>query len=106
METEQINKFKREFKSLTYQQGQLTDSKERLKNLSRYDKNGSHQKALLKEMKNRDDIRAKIKEMEKGVAYDEWKKISKRLTALQYKLKVVDSRKRVIENELSTFKAP
>ena len=105
METEQINKFKRDFKSLVYQKGLLTESNNRIKQLSRFDKNGSHQRAIMKELQTKDNINAKIKEIQKSVDYEEWRKTSKRLTLLLSKLKLVASRKRIIENELFEFKS-
>ncbi len=104
METEQINKFKREFKSLVYQKGLLTESNERIKQLCRFDKNDSHKRAILKEQETKATILSKIKDMQKGVDYEEWKKTSKRLTALLARQKVIASKKRVIEDELSSFK--
>lgn len=106
METEQINKFKKEFKALVYQKGLITESNNRIIKLGIWDENSSHEKAINKELQTRDVIKEKVRQMQKGVDYEEWLKMSKRLTMLQSKLKSVLSKKRIIEDELFNFKSP
>ena len=100
-----IEKFKKEFKSLVYQKGLVVQSNNRLKQLHVWDNSDSHQNAIIKELETKKNLQTKFKDMLKGVGYEDWVKTSKRLTVLQSKLKMVESRKRIIETELSNFKS-
>lgn len=51
-------------------------------NLTRWDKNGSHENALKNALQRRDEIKEDINAMLKGHKYDDWKLLSKKITII------------------------
>jgi len=100
MNKEQQEAFKKEFKSIVYQYSLLQKNKQYLKKLHAFDKNGSHEKAILKAVSEREEIRDKLDKMLKGVKYSEWLKFSKKLTKLNSRLNNHLSKIKEIEEEL------
>ena len=106
MTKEQQDQFKKEFKSIVYQYSQIQASNNRLKQLHAWDKNGSHEKAILKELEVKRGIQSKLSIMLKGIDYEEWKSISKKLTALNSKLSRAASQKDKAELEINKLHFP
>lgn len=78
----------------------LSNSK-RLKQLHAYDKNGSHEKAILNALSDRDKLKLKLKEILKGETYEDWKNKSSKITALKVRLKKARDREQIVMNEIS-----
>lgn len=101
MTTEQQEQFRREFKSIVYQYSKVQSSNNRLKQLHVWDKNGSHEKAILKELDTKKEIQTKLNRMLKGQDYEEWKFVSKRLSILNSKLRDSNIQKEKMKTEIN-----
>lgn len=101
MTSEQQEQFRKEFKCIVYQYSEIQSSNTRLKQLHNWDKNGSHDIAILKELDTKKSMQDKLKIMLKGHDYEEWKTISKRLTTLNSKLKNAIAQKEKAETEIN-----
>lgn len=86
MNTDEILIFREEFKKIIYQKGLITESELRLKRLYIWDKNGSHENAIKKELDVRDNLKVDLRIMLKNKSYDEWKQFSKKLSLLNSRL--------------------
>lgn len=80
-------KFRAEFKHIVWLNSEIATSNGRLRNLHAWDKNGSHNKAIIKELDIKKQIQEKLKVALKGADYEEWKAVSKRLSKLTSRLK-------------------
>ncbi len=105
METEQINNFKRDYKKILSLRADIKDSNTRLKKLHVWDKNGSHGKAILKEMNIGQGFKNNLSEILRGKPFEEWQKENNRLTKMLSKFKSVSSNRRILEEQLRTFKS-
>lgn len=101
MTVEQQEQFRKEFKSIVYQYSEIQSSNNRLKQLHVWDKNGSHEKAILKELDTKKAIQIKLNTMLKGQDYEEWKFVSKRLSVLSSKLRNANTQKEKAEKEIN-----
>ena len=86
MNQEQQEQFRKEYKAIVNQQLQIRKTNAYLKTLTYYDKNGSHKNAILKAMDEKDEQKAKLNEMLKGISYEKWKKTSSELSLCLYKI--------------------
>lgn len=84
---EQYNIFRKKFQQIVYKKGLIKVSEDKIKCLSRWDKNGSHQKAINEEIERLKIHRKEFKDSMIGKNYEEWKKISIRLSALKFRMK-------------------
>lgn len=100
----EIEQFRHDFRVLVYQKSIVYDRNESIKKLSRYDKNGSHEKAIVKAIANRDIESRKFNEMLKGKTYNEWKEFSKKLCILQNRLKSNQVTQKNIEDKINQLK--
>lgn len=98
-----IDNFRTEFKKIVYQHSEISSSNNRLRQLHAWDKNGSHDKAILKELEVRKSLQDKRNEMLRGSTYDEWKIVSKKLSALTTKLKPLLKKKAEIEQQINNL---
>lgn len=103
MNREEIEQFRKEFKQLVYQKSEVEDSKRQLKTLHAYDKNGSHENAILKELDKLDDLRRKFKELLKGKTYDQWRGTSKKISYLTQRLRNSQRTKEKIQTEIDNL---
>ncbi len=106
MKANEQEQFRKEFKSIVYQYSELKSSMTRLKQLHIWDKNGSHQKAILKELDTRKAIQTKLAEMLKGRSYEDWKLTSKRLSILNSRIKNAITQKEKAESEIDKISFP
>jgi hypothetical protein len=100
----EIEQFRHDFRVLVYQKSIVYDRNESIKKLSRYDKQGSHEKAIVKAIANRDIESNKFKEMLKGKSYDEWKEFSKKICILQKRLKAIQVSQKKYEDKINQLK--
>ena len=84
---EQIEQFRNEFKSIVYQNSQIVSSNARLRQLHVWDNNGSHDKAIERELATRDELKQKLSEMLNGRDYEDWRLFSIKLSSLSARLK-------------------
>jgi hypothetical protein len=81
MEAKEIEKFKNEFKTIVYLQNSALPNKKRyIAQLGNWDKNGSHDKALVKACNQLDKLRNELTVKLKGRTYEEWLKFSNTLS--------------------------
>jgi hypothetical protein len=104
MTPKEIEKFRSDFKSIVYLKSELIKSNNIIRNLSRYDKNGSHQKAILKAIDIRSDIKLKYNKKLDGKTYEEWFAKSKRITTIQRMIKTSIRTKDKWVSELNNLK--
>lgn len=95
--------FKKEFKSIVYQYSEIQSSNNRLKQLHAWDKNGSHENAIIKELEKKKEIQVKFKEMLKGMDYEEWKAMSKKISTINAKISAAISKKEKAERDLNNL---
>lgn len=95
MTPEEITRFREAFKKIVYLKGEMIKNNKHIARLTRYDKNGSHKKALLKMMdiKRKNFIEYKL--LLSGTTYEDWLKKSYKLTVLQRMLKKVSETKQL-----------
>lgn len=79
--------FKSQFKKLVWIKSEIASYRKHLSRLHAWDKNGSHDKAILKALEKRDELKQKFEEMLRGKTYEEWQAFSKKLVNEQAKLK-------------------
>lgn len=87
MTVEELSAFKEEFKSIVWWKGELASRNKYIQTLSRYDKNGSHQTAILKAMNNRDEAKKILKEKLNGREYEHMMESLRKATVLANKIK-------------------
>ena len=87
MTKEEIEVFKREFKSVVYHKGQVSLATHYIRQLSHYDRNGSHSEAIKKYLLLRDEKRKHFAELLKGKTYDEWKVLRSIISKLESRIK-------------------
>ena len=85
MTAEQIQQFLVELKQIRYYKGRIKEQELWVKTMSNFNKNGSHDKAILEAVNRLNDMRDQLKLMLKGLQYSEWNEISKKLHALMNK---------------------
>ncbi len=95
--------FKKEFKSIVYVFSEIKNSNLKLKQLHFWDKNGSHEKAILKEIERRNQIKEKLNILLKGRTYEDWLETSKNLTKLNSRLKALILKKEKIESDINAL---
>lgn len=70
MTIELLTEWADKFKSIVYLKGQVISKNNDIKTLSRYDKNGSHQQAILNAIKYRDEAKQTFKDKCEGYDYE------------------------------------
>jgi len=101
MTQEEISKWKAEYKRIVYQYSLIRDNEEKLKQLHAWDKNGSHDKAIIQRLDQRKQLKEQLTEMLKGKTYDEWKLFSKHLIKVITKYYKVVKQKEDLESTLN-----
>jgi hypothetical protein len=101
MTQEEISKWKAEYKRIVYQYSLIRDNEEKLKQLHAWDKNGSHDKAIIQRLDQRKELKEQLTEMLKGKTYDEWKLFSKHLIKVTTKYYKVVKQKEDLESTLN-----
>lgn len=104
MTIEQIRQFRKELRSIVYQKSQIDESNKRLKQLHFWDKNGSHNNAILKELEVKSSLQHNFKEMLKGIEYDQWINLGKSLSKLISKLTKSTKQKEETEKLINDIK--
>ncbi len=97
----EIEDFRKQFQRIVWQKGQVTKANDWIRNLTVFDKNGSHTKAINKTIERRNAEKKKLEEMMGGLTYDEWLKKSKRLSALNSRLAAAQKRVEQIKSEIT-----
>ena len=101
MDQQEIAKFREEFKKIAWLRGEVTEVETRIKMMTRWDKNGSHENALQNALQRRDEIKKDINAMLKGRNYDDWKLLSKKITIITGRVKRAKETLEKSELELS-----
>jgi len=101
MTQEEISKWKAEYKRIVYQYSLIRDNEEKLKQLHAWDKNGSHDKAIIQRLDQRKELKEQLTVMLKGKTYDEWKLFSKHLIKVTTKYYKVVKQKEDLESTLN-----
>ena len=101
MTQEEIVKWKAEYKRIVYQYSLIRNNEEKLKQLHAWDKNGSHDKAIIQRLDQRKQLKEQLTEMLKGKTYDEWKLFSKHLIKVTSKYYKVVKQKEDLESVLN-----
>jgi len=103
MTPKEIEQFKIDFKKIISVNAEINDSSKKLTGLHVWDKNGSHNDAIIKRL---DIMKAQKEERTKllnGHDYEEWKAISKKLNQLKLRLDNAIRQKEKAETELSNL---
>ena len=100
MKTNEITQFRSEFKSIVYKKTEIIDNASYISSLEKFNKNGSHEKSILKALEQRKDLKKELTLMLKGYDYEVWKLTSKRLSVLTSKLKNANLAKEKSELEI------
>jgi NAD+--asparagine ADP-ribosyltransferase len=106
MDELEIKQFKLTFKQIVYQKGKITECNNRIRQLTKWDKNGSHKEAILRAIGKRDEQKKIVEEMLKGLSYDDWKSLSKRISYCCQKLKGSRDLRLRYQNDLNKIKMP
>lgn len=101
MTQEEIVKWKAEYKRIVYQYSLIRDNEEKIKQLHAWDKNGSHDKAIIQRIDQRKELKEQLTVMLKGKTYDEWKLFSKHLIKVTTKYNLTVKRKEEMESLLN-----
>ena len=108
MTAEQIQEYRSEFRSIVSLRSTIKSHDRFITQLHRWDKAGSHLKAIDKAIAAHHDMKAKLKEKLKGRSYEEWKALSIKISRLSsdYKnaAKRYSSRTCSILNKISDLK--
>ena len=99
----EIEQFRRDFASIVYLKSQIIDAKNHLAKMSRYDNNGSHEKAILKAIDKIKELKQTMQEKLKGHTYEEWQELSKKLSKHSSRLKAAISQQEKAINELNNL---
>lgn len=100
----EIQQFRQEFKHIVYLKSEIITNTKYLTSLHAWDKNGSHQKAILKALDARKALQDEYRQCMKGTPYDDWLLFSKRLSAITTKLKAATLKKEKMEKEIENMK--
>lgn len=105
MNAEQQVQFRMEFKSIVYHKGLITENTTNVKRMHAWNKNGSHEKAIVKLLDFRTTLKIKLNEMLKGKDYEEWRLFSSKLARVNqtYARAAIKLRKAEIEIENLIF---
>lgn len=103
MTIEEIRQLRQEFKSIVYQKSEIIKSNKRLKSLHAWDRSGSHNNAILKELEVKEKMQEKLKWMLKDIEYDEWLIVSKNLSKLISRLTKATKVKEETEKIINTI---
>ena len=101
---EQIEQFRNEFKSIVYQNSQVASSNARLRQLHVWDNNGSHDKAIERELVTRDELKQKLNELLKGMDYEDWRMFSVKLSSLSARQKRATTQEENARIEINNLK--
>lgn len=105
-QTDKIQQFRREFESIVWQNSQLSTNRAHLAMLHRWDRNGSHEKAILKSLDKRTELKAKLEEMLNGHSYEQWKYTSGKLSNINTRLNRAKASKEKAEAERDSLELP
>lgn len=100
MTKEEQLQFRKEFAAIVYWKSSVKEQAQKISQLQMWDKNGSHEKAILAAVNELDRCKTELKERLKGKSYQEWRDFSKKLSLLNSKLKTlknIDSITRTFE---------
>jgi len=102
----ELKQFRSQFKSIVYAKGRLTDLSTHIRTLSHYDRNDSHKRAILQAIDRRDRFKRDFEILLNGRTYEEWLKLSKRLSILNSRLKNATQRKVTLQSEINQLLNP
>lgn len=104
MNIQEEQKFRDELIEIQSLKRRCEESKQRLIRCTRFDINGSHKEAILKEMERKDVLVNRLKCLLKGKTYNEWITFSKKLTRLNQKIKTAKNNIIKAEKEIKLLK--
>lgn len=87
MKKDDIDEIKTRFKQIVYLKGKITESNSYISTLSRFDRNNSHKKAILKAIDKKKEIQRDYNALLDGYSYDEWKQIRKDISRIESRIK-------------------
>lgn len=99
----EADKFKQQFQKIVYANSEVISSTNRIKQLSTWDKNGSHEKAIIKEINLRKELKERLNKLLEGKSYEEWRLASKQLTTLKSRLKKSTLQKDKLEKDINSL---
>ena len=99
MTPEEIEGFKVQFKRIVYKKSQIKDKSIYISSLHVWDKNGSHEDAIKKNVEQLKELKTDFKTMLQGSTYDEWLAMSRTISKIQSTIKSVKSIKAKESNE-------
>lgn len=102
----ELTKFKEEFKHIIYLHSKIVVSTKRLCTLEVWNKKDSHHTAIIKEIEMRNKFKKELTDALKGLDYNDWLLISKKISALTSKLKTALEAKHRYEKLLNEIKLP
>ena len=82
MTPQELDEHKKEFKQISWLKSQIALNENYVRQLTRFDKNGSHRLAIIKAIENLTDNRKKFKEALNGRDYDQLMKDLQKATQL------------------------
>lgn len=103
MTQQQIEQFRKEFKHIVWIKGEITEAKNRIVKLTRFDNNGSHSKAIREAIDECNKITLDFTGKLKGHTYNDWKEFSKKISAVKSKLKPVEQRYNRVLSEMNAL---
>lgn len=101
MTPEQIDSFRYTFKRIVYHKGRVVEENNKIKQLTRFDRNGSHTNAINRAIEKRNQERDKLNALLEGKTYDEWLEFSKKLSAINSGLKSSIRNKELFKEKLN-----
>lgn len=87
MTQQEQDQFRKEFTSIVFTKGVIKSISYHLRMMECYDKGGSHENAILRDIGELDKNKEILKQKLKGRTHSEWRDFSKRLSVLKSKLK-------------------
>lgn len=103
MTEEEVKLFRTRFKSIVYQLSSVKKAEAYVKELSRFDRKGSHQKAINKAREILDIQRGTLEVMLQGRSYEDWKEASAKISKYQSRMKRSDQVRKRVAIELGNF---
>ncbi len=100
MTTTEQEQFLKEYKAILQKRDEIKIHGQHLQNLHRWDRNGSHQSAIIKALDKRKTLQTELAAMLKGKTYEQWKAVRVKLSSLKGRLTATTNRKEKIEQDI------
>ena len=108
MTTEEIEKFRHDFRVIVYAKQRVKDCDDYLRKLHAFDKDGSHNNAILKALDRRNELKDHYIDLLKGATYEMWLTASKKISAMKSQLKGARRpiSKMIAERKIANYQLP